>query len=115
APKSIALQRPEGTSIIVARPTTIFLRIFNPIIHLMNAIGNLVVRMLGFEPASSHSQVHSVEELHMLVKSSREAGVLERSEEQILHRVFDFGATTVEEIMQPRVEVDAISIEASLP
>lgn len=115
APKSIALQRPEGTSIIVSRPTTLFLRIFNPVIHFMNAIGNLVVRLLGFEPAAGHTQVHSVEELHMLVRSSREAGVLERSEEQLLHRVFDFGGTTVEEIMQPRVEVDAIPLHATLP
>src|SRR5215207_7754055 len=56
APKSIALQRPESTSILVARPTTIFLKIFRPIIWFMNSIGNWVVHLLGFEPAGGHAQ-----------------------------------------------------------
>ena len=115
APKSIALQRPEEVAIIVARPTIVFHNIFNPVIRLMNGIGNAVVRLLGFEPASEHSAVHSPEELEMLVHSSREAGLLQESEEVLLRRVFDFSDISVVEIMQPRVEVDAVDIEMTLP
>ncbi len=113
-PKSIALQRPESTSLVIARPVTWFLILFRPIISLMNGIGNAIVRLMGFEPAGGHSSVHSAEELEMLVQSSREAGLLEESEEALLRRVFDFGDITVDEIMQPRVNVDAIPIEAPL-
>lgn len=108
APKSIALQRPEGTSVIVSRPTTIFLKIFNPVIHVMNLTGNTIVRLIGFEPVGGHGHVHSAEELEMLVKSSREAGLLQESEEKLLRRVFDFSDIHAQEIMQPRVEVDAL-------
>jgi len=114
APKTIALQRPETTSILVARPTTWFLNIFRPIIYFMNAIGNAVVRLLGFDPVGGHSAVHTAEELEMLVHSSREAGVLQESEERLLRRVFDFSDIYVEEIMQPRVEVDALSLDMPL-
>jgi len=114
APKSIALQRPESTSILVARPTTIFLKIFRPIIWFMNSIGNWVVHLLGFEPAGGHAQVHSAEELEMLVHSSREAGYLQESEERLLRRVFDFSDIDVQEIMQPRTEVEAIPVDATL-
>lgn len=113
-PKSIALQRPESTSLVIARPVTWFLIIFRPVIYLMNGIGNYIVRLMGFQPAGGHSSVHSAEELEMLVQSSREAGLLEESEEALLRRVFDFGDITVDEIMQPRVNVDAIPIEAPL-
>lgn len=113
-PKSIALQRPESTSLVIARPVTWFLILFRPIISLMNGIGNAIVRLMGFEPAGGHSSVHSAEELEMLVQSSREAGLLEESEEALLRRVFDFGDITVDEIMQPRVNVDAIPIDAPL-
>lgn len=113
-PKSIALQRPEATSLVIARPVTWFLAIFRPIIYLMNSIGNSIVRMLGFQPAGEHASVHSAEELEMLVQSSREAGLLEESEEVLLRRVFDFGDISVQEIMQPRVEVDAIPLDAPL-
>ncbi len=114
APKTIALQRPESTSVIVARPITWFLNIFRPVIYLMNAIGNWVVRLLGFEPVGGHSAIHTAEELEMLVHSSREAGVLQESEELLLRRVFDFSDIYVEEIMQPRVEVDAIALDMPL-
>ncbi|MEZ4670270.1 MAG: hemolysin family protein [Anaerolineae bacterium] len=113
-PKSIALQRPEGTSLIVIRPVTWFLLLFRPVIHLMNGVGNSIVRMLGFRTAEGHSAVHSAEELEMLVQSSREAGLLQQSEEDLLRRVFDFSDITVEEIMQPRVNVDALDMEAPL-
>jgi len=113
-PKSIALQRPESTSMAVARPVTWFLRVFRPVIWLMNGIGNTIVRWLGFEPAGDHASVHSAEELEMLVHSSREAGLIQESEEKLLRRVFDFSDIRVEAVMQPRVEVDAIAIDAPL-
>ncbi len=115
APKAIALQRPEGTSIVVSRPITWFLRAFRPVIFVMNGIGNAVVRLLGFQPASGHEQVHSIEELGMLIHSSREAGVLAASEERLLKNVFDFRDIQVREVMQPRVEVEAIPVDITLP
>lgn len=114
APKSIALQRPEDVSLIVARPTIVFHNLFRPVILLMNGVGNAVVRLLGFEPASESHAVHSPEELEMLVHSSREAGLLQESEEVLLRRVFDFSDISVSEIMQPRPEVHAIDVETPL-
>jgi CBS domain containing-hemolysin-like protein len=114
APKSIALQRPEGTSVIVSRPMIWFNSVFRPVIITMNAIGNGVVRLLGFEPAGEHSQVHSVEELAMLVESSRQAGLLDENEEILLRRVFDFGDIYLRETMQPRVEVEAFPVDMPL-
>lgn len=115
APKSIALQRPEDVSILVARPTILFFRLFRPVIALMNGVGNAVVRLLGFEPAAEHTNVHSPEELEMLVHSSREAGLIQENEETLLRRVFDFGDIPVVEVMQPRVEVDAVDVSTPLP
>ncbi|MBC8098921.1 MAG: HlyC/CorC family transporter, partial [Armatimonadetes bacterium] len=114
APKAIALQRPEATAIAVSRPAGWFLLVFRPIIMFMNWLGNSIVRALGFTAVAGHTQVHSSEELVMLIHSSREAGVLEAYEEQLLRRVFDFSAIYVEEVMQPRMEVDALPVTLSL-
>jgi putative hemolysin len=113
-PKAIALQRPEGTSLIVSRPTTWFLRLFRPAIELLNAIGNAVVRLLGFQPTHGHDRVHSVEELLMLVHSSQEAGLLPPSEERLVRRVFDFSDIRINEVMQPRTEVEAVATDMPL-
>ncbi|MBN1201636.1 MAG: HlyC/CorC family transporter [Anaerolineae bacterium] len=115
APKSIALQFPEATSVIVSRPTTLFMRVFSPVIRFMNGVGNGVVRLLGFEPAHEHAQVHSAEELQMLVHSSHQAGLLLASEERLLRRAFDFSDIHVQQVMQPRVEVDGIALDTPLP
>ena len=114
APKTIALQYPEQTALIVAKPAEIFLRLFNPFIRALNAMGWAVVRMLGMKAASGHGLVHSEEELKMLVTASQQAGVLEEDEEQMLHRVFHFAEFTAAEMMVPRTEMAAVRADASI-
>jgi CBS domain containing-hemolysin-like protein len=114
APKTVALQYPEKTSLLVAKPTELFLRAFSPFIRVLNAMGWAVVKMLGMKPRGGHGLAHSEEELKMLVTASQEAGVLEEEEEQMLHRVFDFAEYTAAEMMVPRTEMAAASADASV-
>ena len=57
---------------------------------------------------------YSEEELKMLVTASQEAGVLEETEEQMLHRVFDFADLTAGQVMVPRNQVRYLDLEDSL-
>ncbi|GCE11462.1 hemolysin family protein [Tengunoibacter tsumagoiensis] len=109
-PKSIALQLSEETALFVARPLLIFARVFRPFIHLMNSIGNGVVRLLGLHVNSEHTAVHSVEELEMLVAQSRQGGILDAGEEALLYHVFDFGDKTVQQVMLPRTEIVGVPV-----
>lgn len=113
-PKAIALQRDERTVLFIARPLSIFARVFRPFIMFMNGIGNSVVRLLGMNVMGEHSSVHSVEELEMLVAQSRKAGILEDQEEVLLRHVFDFEDKTANQIMVPRSEVVAVPTTISL-
>ncbi|GER88353.1 membrane protein [Dictyobacter vulcani] len=112
-PKSIALQRSEGTALFVARPLYIFSRVLNPFIALMNGIGTFVVRLLGMQANSEHAAVHSVEELEMLVAQSREAGFLQQQEEFLLRHVFDFSDKTAQQVMVPHTEIVGVPITIS--
>ncbi|HEX9797264.1 MAG TPA: hemolysin family protein [Anaerolineales bacterium] len=114
APKSIALQRPEATSLVVAQPTLWAESLFRLPIIVLNGAGNGLLRLVGFRPASGHEMVHSVEELKMIVSASAEGGVVEGEEEEILRAVFDFGDTLVRQVMVPRTEVIAVSADAGL-
>jgi CBS domain containing-hemolysin-like protein len=114
APKSIALQRPEGTALLVTQPTALFLRIFWPFIAIMNGAGNLVVRAIGLTPASSHALVHSPEELRLLVEESGEAGALEEQEQEMLINVFSFADRPAYQAMLPRTEVVTIDHDATI-
>jgi magnesium and cobalt exporter, CNNM family len=114
APKTVALQYPEQVSLVVAKPTELFLRVFRPFIRALNGMGWAVVRMFGMKAASGHGGVHSEEELKMLVTASQQAGVLEEDEEQMLHRVFHFAEFTAAEMMVPRTEMTAVKADAPI-
>lgn len=114
-PKSIARQQTERTAMVIIRPLSLFVTIFRPFILLLDASAKLVLRFLHIPLASEHETVHSEEELKMLVTASTEGGVLEESEEQMLHRVFDFRDRQVHEVMMPRTEMVTIPATVTLP
>jgi len=113
APKSIALQDPVSTSLVVARPTLWSERLFKPFIWALNGTGNALLRLVGVEPASGHHLVHSVAELKMLVTASTRGGVVAEQESELLHAIFDFGDLLVRQVMIPRTEI--IAVDADLP
>ena len=114
APKSIALQDPERTALVVARPTLWTEWIFKPIIILLNGTGNALLKLMGVKPASGHELVHSVAELKMLVTASAEGGVVEEDESEMLHAIFDFGELLVRQVMIPRTEIIAVEADMML-
>jgi putative hemolysin len=113
-PKSIALQRSEGTALFVARPLYLFARLFRPFIVFMNGFSNLVVRALDLQAASEHGAAHTVKELEMLVAQSHKDGLLDNEEEVLLRRVFYFGEKTAQQVMVPRTEIVGIPQDITL-
>ena len=114
APKSLALQRPDATSLVAAGPIHWFLVLFRPIIVALNSVGNAVVRLVGIEPAAGHALVQSAEELRLSVDASREAGLVEESAHDLVDRAFLFTNLDARHAMVPRTEMSAVPVEASL-
>jgi CBS domain containing-hemolysin-like protein len=112
APKSIALQRPDGTSLWVTAPLDAFLKIFRPFIFLLNATGNAVVRLLGLQPVPEHAQAHSPDEIEMLVHRTREAGLIDSQQEQMVSGVFEFEETVARKVMTPRLNITAVEVNS---
>lgn len=110
APKAIALQRPDSVSLWVARPLLWFSNLMRPFIVIMNAMGNGVVRLLGFEPISGSQMVHSVEELSLIIEETRRAGVLPRDQAEYVRNVFRLPAKLVSDCLVPRDRMDALEL-----
>jgi putative hemolysin len=107
-PKIGSLQNAEGISLVLARPVMLVAGLLRPVILLVNAITNALLRLLAIRPSASHTFVHSVEELRMLVEQSREAGFLEAEENDIAQRAFGLGELSARDVMVPRTEVAAV-------
>lgn len=113
APKAVALGSPETLALRTARPLLGFSRVFSPIIRLMNGAGNLVVRALGFVPASAHARAHSVGELKMLVEETQDAGTLDPVSAEVASRVLDLTMKQVCDAMVPKAWVATLDLEMS--
>ena len=110
APKSVALQYPETTSLWVAKPLHWFAFIFKPIIWLFNQTGWLVLAIFGIRPLVGHRNIHSEDELKLLISQSSEAGILDERESAILKRTFNLPDTQIRMIMTPRYEMRTVTI-----
>ena len=105
APKSLALQRPERTAMFIVRPLAFFLLLFRPVIHVLNGLGNAVLRLCGLQPGHGEGNLHSTEELKLLVAESQEAGLVGTAQQEVVKRAFDMGGLRAPAIMTPRLDV----------
>jgi putative hemolysin len=110
-PKGIALGHPERTALAVSTPVRLFFLVFRPLIWLLQESTALILRGLGLQPPGAEHEAHSEAELRMLLSSSAEQGEIEHEEQEMLYKVFDFADKEAADVMVPRPEVVAISIE----
>jgi CBS domain containing-hemolysin-like protein len=109
APKSIAIQRSERTTLFIAYPLQFFFILFRPFIWILNGIANFILRLVGISPVHG-SDVHSSEELKYLVRQGQESGRIDAAEYKIIKNAFDFSEQTARQIMVPRVNVFALDV-----
>jgi putative hemolysin len=112
APKAVALERADEVALVVAGPLLVFGRTFRPFIKLMNGTGNWVVRQMRLPPVGTHSQVHSPDEIDMLIEEGREAGVIQPDEAKYARAVFELSDRKVRDVMVPRERVVTIARNA---
>lgn len=114
APKSIALQKAEKTSLLIITPLSIFTTIFKPFIFILNGAGILVLKIVGFKAPSGHQLVHSEEEIKMILAQSAEEGAIEKEEAEMVYSVLRLADTPVSKIMVPKDRVIAFEKDTPL-
>ncbi|MBI4546338.1 MAG: HlyC/CorC family transporter [Ignavibacteriae bacterium] len=113
APKSLAIQHAEATTLVVSLPLQLFYRIFQPVIWVLNTAANFLLNLIGIPPSSATELLHSPEELEMIVSESARSGVINKTEQELITSIFEFSTTTAKEIMVPRTDVVAIDYNTS--
>lgn len=109
APKAIALRDPERLAALVARPIHLFSRASAGLVRILTTSTTLVLRLLGMG-APSESAFVSEEEVRYLVREGAAKGIFEKTEEELVHNVFEFADTTVREVMVPRPNIKGIDV-----
>lgn len=110
APKSLAIQRSEQTTLAIAYPLRVFYLVLKPAIMALNWVASKILKLFGLETINESEHYHSGEELRLLLEQGREGGTIEEAEHELLENVFEFAGTIVKEVMVPRTNVAALDL-----
>jgi putative hemolysin len=110
-PKAIALQKAEPLATALALPLDVLAKIVHPLVWLLQISANAVARLFGIQPAPAGLFVQTREDIRLSVAEAEDAGAIREAEEEMLYKVFDFADKEVHEVMVPRPQVVAISVD----
>jgi CBS domain containing-hemolysin-like protein len=113
APKNLAIQRAEGTSLWLSGPLIIFTKIFKPVIWLLNAAANGLLRMIGVEPGTER-EAHTEEEIRILMNQSAKSGIIDKEEMVLFDNIFEFSDRLAREVMLPRTDMECLYTDVSM-
>jgi len=113
APKSYAVENTESWALRISRPLKLAETLLLPLIILFDYLTRQVNRITGGRAAIESSYV-TREEIQDIIETGEREGVLDEEEREMLQRTLRFNNTIAKEVMTPRLDMDAISTEASV-
>ena len=102
-PKRIGLGHPERIASIIAAPMLALSTIAKPLVHLLSASTELLLKMLGIKPNTETAVTE--EEVKLLVREGLRAGVLHKSESEMVESVLALDQLPVKELLTPRAKI----------
>jgi len=111
-PKSMAIQQAEKITLFVARPLRLFYGIARPLIRTFTWLANFVLKRLGYNGMEGEPLTEA--ELKLVMKESREEGVISESEAQIINRAFEFSDKRASDILIPAARLDVLSLDQDI-
>lgn len=108
-PKTFAMNYARPTVIRVLRPLAFWCEIISPVRWLLAGVADGILRVVGVQQAPESDRMKE-DQLRLLIDQGRETGVIQPVEQEIIHRVFEFGELPVSRLMTPRPDIISESI-----
>ncbi|MFS0864827.1 hemolysin family protein [Fredinandcohnia sp. 179-A 10B2 NHS] len=114
APKTVAIQKAEGITLLFARPLMFFYKLMFPFIWVLNGSARILTGVFGFKRISEHDIAHTEEELRLILSESYKNGEINQSEYKYVNNIFEFDDRVAKEVMVPRTEIVALDKDKSV-
>jgi len=112
-PKSLAITQAEKISKRVARTIELLSMILFPLVKLLKLLINGLYNLFRMNKNRGKKEI-TEEDLVTLINVGKDEGVIEEQEKKMIKNIFEFGDTTVKEVMIPRVDIDFAPHDISL-
>ncbi|MAB06472.1 MAG: hypothetical protein CML50_10735 [Rhodobacteraceae bacterium] len=111
-PKTYAITNPETAAAGVARPISLIILVFSPIVGAIRALVRMLLRLVGVQ-TDPDSQILAVrEEIAGALQLGHSEGVVEKEDRDRILGALDLAERTVEEIMLHRSNIEMVDAEA---
>ncbi len=111
-PKRIAMKNPERVANFAGPFILVLATVMKPIVALLAASTNLVLRLIGIDPKNDGERV-TEEEIRMMVDIGEEKGAIEAGEAELIDNIFEFNNSTAADVMVHRKDMTALCIRDS--
>ena len=111
-PKRVGMKKAEGLALGMSGMLTMVSKFFAPLVWLLTASTNGILKLLGIDPEDEEETV-SEEEIYMMLEVGAEKGTIDKEETEWIRNVFAFDDTAVGEVCTHRVDVTALGLEES--
>lgn len=109
-PKRVGMHHAESIALALSGLIGALSKVFAPIVWLLTASTNAVLRLLRIDPDKEHEDV-TEEEIRMLIDVGSEKGTIRQAERELIQNVFEFNDITADEIETHRTEVHALWLD----
>lgn len=112
SPKTLATIHSEKISLAYSGIIEFLMKILTPVIYIINKLSMGFLLLLHVDPKAGEQQM-TEEELRTIVDVSKESGVIESEEHEMINNLFDFGDAQAKEVMVPRIDMTFVNIDCS--
>ena len=114
APKNVAIARADTVTLALITPFAWFLAVFRPLIWLLNASANGLVRLVRVTPIAEHELVHTADELAYVVAEANDSGRITNEDARVIDAALRLSSIDAKEAMTPRIDMVAVGTEQSV-
>lgn len=111
APKTVGIQFPEPTALLLVSPVNWAMVILRPLIWFFNGSGRLFLRLVGLRAVSEGFHIHAPEEILMMVQESGAGGVLREGEAELLENTLRLRQRSLRHVIVPRTQLLAAPVD----
>lgn len=112
-PKNIAIAGPERSAIILGPPLYAIVWVLKPVIWLMNALANCMLRLMRVKPRDEVTSAFSADQVAAFVAESHEEGLLDEDEHRVLEGSLQLSFETVRDVMTPADELETLPVDVT--
>ena len=111
-PKRVAMKKTEQLALGVASLITVISKVCAPVVWILTASTNGVLRLMGIDPNSDDDEV-SEEEIRLMVDEGAQKGVIDADDQEMINNVFEFDDLVADEFATHRTDISLLWLEES--